>query len=96
MFIINLTYKVALEEVEAFLAEHIRFLDEQYALGHFLASGRKVPRTGGIILSALEDKAKVEAIIEKDPFWQHQLADYELIEFVPSKTATELDFLQRV
>ena len=51
MFIINITYKTELEKVNQFLNEHIKFLDEQYKLGNFLASGRKVPRTGGIILS---------------------------------------------
>lgn len=93
MFIINLTYKTELEKVDQFINEHIEFLNEQYALGHFLASGRKIPRTGGIILSGLTSKSELEKIIEKDPFKQNDLADYELTEFVPSKTCEELKFL---
>jgi len=93
MFIINLTYKTELEQIEQFLNGHIEFLNKQYELGHFLASGRKVPRTGGIILSNIESKSELEKIIEKDPFRKHELADYELIEFVPSKTCEELKFL---
>ena len=93
MFIINLTYKTALEQVDEFLNEHVEFLDEQYKLGHFLASGRKIPRTGGIILSNVLTESEIREIIAKDPFYKHGLADYELIEFVPSKTCEELKFL---
>ncbi len=93
MFIINLTYKTELEKVDQFINEHIEFLNEQYALGHFLASGRKIPRTGGIILSRLTSKSELEKILEKDPFKKNDLADYELTEFVPSKTCEELKFL---
>jgi uncharacterized protein YciI len=93
MFIINITYKAQLEKIDQHLDEHVRFLDEQYELGNFLASGRKIPRTGGIILSIMDAKVDLEKIIEKDPFFINRLADYELIEFIPSKTSEELKFL---
>ena len=93
MFIINLTYKTELERVDQFLNDHIEFLNEQYELEHFIASGRKIPRTGGIILSNIESKSELEKIIEKDPFKKNGVADYELTEFVPSKTCDELKFL---
>ncbi len=93
MFIINITYKTDLKTVDSFLNQHIDFLNEQYQLGHFIASGRKVPRTGGIILSNIQNKAQLEEIILKDPFKKEELATYEIIEFVPSKTSEELKFL---
>jgi len=93
MFIINLTYKTELERVDTFLNAHIDFLNDQYEQGHFLASGRKVPRTGGIILSNISSKSDLEEIIANDPFKKNELAHYELIEFVPSKTCNELRFL---
>jgi uncharacterized protein YciI len=93
MYIINITYKVPLETIDQYLESHIAYLNEQYEAGHFLASGRKVPRTGGIILSNGSDKLEVAAMIEKDPFKIHGLADYEIIEFVPSKTSEAMAFL---
>ncbi|MCR9248863.1 MAG: YciI family protein [bacterium] len=93
MFIINITYKVELEKVEQHIQAHIEFLDEQYKQGTFLASGRKVPRTGGIILAKVESKSKLEAIIDQDPFKRYDLADIEIIEFVASKAHEELGFL---
>jgi len=96
MFIINLTYKTELEKVDHFLEEHIAYLNEQYELGNFLASGRKIPRTGGIILSKVGNISELEKIIENDPFKINDLADYELTEFIPSKTCDELKFLMEL
>ena len=95
MFIINLTYKTDLATIDKYLEEHIEFLNEQYELGNFLASGRKVPRGGGIILSNVTSKTELKAIIEKDPLKKNELANYELTEFVPSKTCDELKFLMK-
>jgi uncharacterized protein YciI len=93
MYIIDLTYKVPLEEVEKYLKDHVEFLDQQYEKGYFLASGRKIPRTGGVILSNMSDKSKLLTVLEQDPFHLHNIAEYEIIEFVPSKTSKELEFL---
>ncbi|WP_166962977.1 YciI family protein [Yeosuana marina] len=93
MFIISLTYKTQLEKIDQYLNEHIDFLNEQYELGNFLVSGRKIPRTGGIILSKASSKSELEKIIEKDPFKINELADYEITEFIPSKTNEKLSFL---
>ncbi len=43
LFVIELTYKVAIDAVEPHLAAHRNFLDQHYQAGHFLASGAKVP-----------------------------------------------------
>jgi len=93
MFIINLTYKTQLDKIDQYLNEHIDFLNEQYELGNFIVSGRKIPRTGGIILSKASSELELEKIIEKDPFKVNELADYEITEFIPSKTSEELKFL---
>lgn len=93
MFIINLTCKTELERVDQFINAHIEFLYKQYAIGNFLASGRKIPRTGGIILSNIESKTELGEIIKKAPYKINELADYELTEFVLGKTFDALKFL---
>ncbi len=94
MFIVSLTYTVELNQVEEHLSAHIEYLDRQYAAGIFLASGRKVPRTGGIILAIANSKNELEEILTEDPFKVHSLAHYEIIEFLPTKVTKELSFLQ--
>jgi uncharacterized protein YciI len=93
MFVIVLTYHKSLEEVDKHLSAHVEFLKTQYAKGVFLASGRKNPRNGGVILALAADKAEIEAIIALDPFYIHDVATYEIIEFTPSMTSPELAFL---
>ncbi|WNH08002.1 YciI family protein [Thalassobellus suaedae] len=93
MYIINVTYKVSLDIIDKYINEHIEYLDEQYTLGNFIASGRKVPRTGGVILSNLSNENELLDIIEKDPFKVRDLAVYEFTEFIPSKTSEALKFL---
>jgi uncharacterized protein YciI len=51
MFVIELIYKVDLAEIDAHMGAHVDFLKKYYASGHFLLSGRKIPRNGGIILA---------------------------------------------
>ena len=84
MFIISLTYKADISLIEAQLEAHKRYLQEQYDAGHFIASGRKIPRTGGVILARSESLELLEPIIAADPFHIHKLADYEITEFMPT------------
>ncbi|MCC4797626.1 hypothetical protein BCT30_05675 [Enterovibrio norvegicus] len=95
MFVVSLTYTVALSEVDQYIDAHIAYLEKQYAEGHFLASGRKVPRTGGIILARANDRAHLDAILCEDPFYQAGVADYDIMEFEPSMTAEGLDGLKK-
>lgn len=93
MFIIILTYKVPIEQIECHLENHVIYLKEQYKAGNFLASGRKIPRSGGVILAKMDNKAELEQILSQDPFKQNNLADYEIIEFSPSMACEKLAFL---
>ncbi|MFL9926254.1 YciI family protein [Herbaspirillum lusitanum] len=90
MFIISITYTKPAGEIDALLTAHRQFLNEQYADGVFLMSGRKVPRSGGIIIADAADRAEIEDIIQFDPFYIAGVAEYEIIEFVPSMTAEAL------
>ena len=90
MFVIELTYKADLPEVDAHMAAHVRFLKKYYASGNFLVSGRKIPREGGIIL-AVGKRQDIDTIIKEDPFYEHGLADFRIIEFRASQRAEDID-----
>ena len=90
MFVIELTYKADLAEIDADMAAHVIFLKKYYAAGNFLVSGRKVPRDGGIILAVGKNRLQIEAIIEEDPFFEHGLADFRIIEFRASQRADDI------
>lgn len=94
MFIVSLTYIASLEEVDKHLSEHVKYLEEQYEQGHFIASGRKIPRSGGIILSKIGSIEKLKKVLKEDPFNKANLATYEIVEFMPTMTSKEFENLK--
>lgn len=91
MFVLELTYTAPLDQVDAALEAHVAWLDTQYEQGVFLASGRKNPRDGGVILAVAEDRARIEGIAATDPFVTAGVCAYRVTEFVATKTAPALE-----
>ncbi|WP_164417982.1 YciI family protein [Streptomyces salinarius] len=91
MFILELSYTAPLEAVDAVLEEHVAWLDGLYEEGVFLASGRKEPRDGGVILAVAGDRARIEEITAGDPFVRAGVCAYRVTEFVATKTAPALE-----
>ena len=91
MFIIELSYKAPLQQVDAQMKPHMAFLNKYYASGHFLLSGRKIPRDGGIILAVGKSREEIEAIAAQDPFCQKGVADFRVIEFRVSQRAEDVE-----
>lgn len=90
MFVMELTYIAPIEAVEEQLDAHIAWLDTYYASGVFLASGRKVPRDGGVILARGVSRAEAERIAAEDPFTAAGVCTYRITEFVATKTSADL------
>ena len=90
MFVIELSYKVDLAEIDAHMAAHVRYLKKYYASGNFLVSGRKIPRDGGIILAVGRSREQIQAIMEEDPFHARGLADFRIVEFRASQRADDM------
>lgn len=91
MYLLILSYKKGLDAVEKYLDLHKVYLDKYYQLGNFIASGRRNPRVGGVIISKANSIDEVQAIIREDPFHKFEIADYEIIEFEPSKYVEGFD-----
>ena len=90
MFVIELIYKTDLSAIDAHMTAHMKFIKKYYASGHFLISGRKIPRDGGIILAVGESREEIEAIAREDPFYIKGLADVRVIEFRASQHADDI------
>ena len=71
-FVVSLHYVVPLDAIDAAMKPHVAFLEKHRKAGVFIAWGRKVPRTGGIILAMADD-----------PFVARRLAEIEVTEFLP-------------
>lgn len=90
MFVIELTYVAPLAEIDRAMKPHVAWLDRHYTAGTFVASGRKIPRDGGIILAIAESRAALEAIVAEDPFVAGGLATARVIEFRTSQRTPDL------
>ena len=93
MFIIDLIYIQPLKSIDKYMKQHMQYLDKYYASGDFIMSGRKVPRTGGIIIAKGTTKKAVKKIMKEDPFYKHGLAEFNVIEFNASQKAENIDEL---
>lgn len=85
MFVVLLTYVKPLPDVDRHMRAHMAFLREQYAARTFIASGRQVPRTGGVILARAASKDALAAVMARDPFCANGVATFELVEFRTSQ-----------
>jgi len=85
-----LTYVRPLEEIDREMAAHAAWLDKGYADGTFIASGRRVPRNGGVILCRGDSVEAIRLLMREDPFQRLGLATLELIPFDASRAADAL------
>jgi len=90
LFVIDLTYVTALETIEPLVAPHMAFIDRCYGSGLFLASGAKVPRTGGVIIARGRSITEIEELVSGDPFHMAGVARYKITEFDPGNVASAL------
>jgi uncharacterized protein YciI len=90
MFVIELSYKAALAQIDAHMAAHVKFLKKYYDAGNFVVSGRQIPRTGGIIIAVGRSRAEIEAIVREDPFYTEGLVDFRVVEFRVSQRARDI------
>jgi uncharacterized protein YciI len=85
MFLILLSYKQPIQIVDQYLVEHRAYLEECYQKDCLVVSGPRNPRTGGVLISQLTSRTQLEALLAQDPFSLHDVANYEIIEFLPVK-----------
>jgi uncharacterized protein YciI len=84
MFAVLVKYLKPLDQIDAVLAAHRAYLRTQCDAGRFVVTGPQVPRTGGLILARAESKEELRKLLEADPFHKAGVAEYDIIEFVPT------------
>lgn len=94
MYIINLTYHRPIEDVDGYLDPHISWLNRYFEQGVFMASGRKIPRTGGVILVKEIERAQLDKILAEDPF--NAVAHYEVTHVAITTTSAGFEALSVV
>jgi uncharacterized protein YciI len=91
-----LRYRRPLEEVLKHVEPHRAYLRDLKAKGTLLASGPLEPRYGGALLLRVPDDraaAALDAVRDGDPFVKAQVAQYELLPWLPTIGKDALDRL---
>jgi uncharacterized protein YciI len=91
VFVVTLTYLAPLHEIDAHLDAHVAWLQRSLAAGHFLASGPRRPRTGGIILATVAERDELLALLAEDPFHVLGLARHDVEAFEPTRVRPGLE-----
>lgn len=93
MFIVDITF-LDVNQITAELTEqHREYLKTQYALGLLMFGGRKVPRTGGMLLSQHKDKNELIQMLAADPLIQSGLVNYSITELMPVMASEDYQHL---
>jgi uncharacterized protein YciI len=94
MFIVRLTYRVPVEQIDSQMEAHRAWVEQGFADGIFVASGPLIPRDGGVILAHGINRTALERLLASDPFALHGMATADVIEMHVRATDPRLDFLK--
>lgn len=89
LYVVTLKYIKPIKDIEEHLPAHIEWLSKCYDEGHFVMSGRKVPRNGGVIIAKAKSLLELSDLLNTDPFQIHKLATTEIIVFEASMISVE-------
>lgn len=81
IYVVVLTYIKPLDDVDAHIPAHVEWLKKGYSDGVFLASGRRIPRNGGVILATCDSIESLETRLSQDPFQKLSIAKAEIFPF---------------
>jgi uncharacterized protein YciI len=94
IFVITVTFKAPMSEVEKYMEAHRGFLDDALKSGVLMMSGGRNPKVGGVIVCKFWSMDEAQAFIHQDPLCVADVADYDVVEFSPSRCADEIkDFM---
>ncbi len=82
-YVVNIVYKVPLEQIEAITQIHRDYLQTGYKKGLLLLSGPKIPRDGGILIAKAQSFEEIKEFCNNDPYAIHGAAEHHIIEFSP-------------
>lgn len=85
MFILFINPTKSPQELEPVFPAHNEFLERYFKAGKFILTGGLTARPAGMVLANVTSGDELKAVIAEDPFVREQLAEYEVIEFKPSR-----------
>ena len=83
MYLVDMTFTDMTKITPELTDKHKNYLEGEYKSNNLLFGGRKVPRTGGILISQHASKRELEQVLNSDPFIKSGAVTYSITEFIP-------------
>jgi uncharacterized protein YciI len=93
MFLVLLPLSANRARAPELLAAHKAWIQRGLDEGVFLLVGGLQPQGGGMILAQGLSREALELRVKADPFVEHDVVGFELIEFAPTFAEARLSFL---
>lgn len=81
LFLIKTKYLKSLDELSNYRNSHLNYFKELANQKKILVGGRMSDSTGAIIIALVNSLDEVNKLMTQDPYFEHNLASYEVVEF---------------
>jgi uncharacterized protein YciI len=93
MFLVDMCFTDMTKITPELTNKHKSYLEQEYQSNKLLFGGRKVPRTGGILISQHESEHELQQVLNSDPFVKSGAIAYSITEFIPVMASQAYDNL---
>ncbi len=83
MFLVDMSFTNMEKITPELTGQHKIYLEQEYKTQKLMFGGRKVPRTGGILISMHSSEQELVQVLESDPFIKNGAATYSITQFIP-------------
>lgn len=87
MFLVDMSFTDIEKITPELTDQHRSYLEQEYKSNKLMFGGRKVPRTGGIIISQHASENELKQVLNSDPFVKSGAVTYSITEFIPVMAA---------
>jgi uncharacterized protein YciI len=83
MYLVDMSFIDMTKITPELTDQHKSYLQKEYKSNNLVFGGRKVPRTGGILISQHANEHELNQVLNSDPFVQSGAVTYAITEFIP-------------
>ena len=83
MYLVDMSFTDMAKITPELTDKHKSYLEHEYKSNKLMFGGRKVPRTGGILISQHANERELEQVLNSDPFVKSGAVTYSITEFIP-------------
>ena len=93
MYLVDMVFNDMDKITTALTGAHKLYLEQEYQSGKLMFGGRKVPRTGGLLISRHTSEDELKQVLDLDPFVRSGAVNYSITEFEAVMASSEFEHI---